>query len=366
MSAKKTIRKIAFITVWVCIAGGMFTLLMAAISSKNKGRCSGYSITINDVEKNYFIDQKDVEALLMKAAGGAVKGQLLASLNLYELETSLERNTWIRDAELYVDKQDHLHVTISEKEPIARIFTTAGSSFYIDKSGKKMPLSEKLSARVPVFTGFPDKKKLNSDDSVLLSRVTNAALFILRDSFWLAQVTQMDITPERNFEMIPLVGNHVVKMDAARPVEQQFQRLFTFYNQVLSKTGFERYKVINVQYAGQVVASRFAGNAKVDSVQLRRNVEQLLKQSRDAEADTVARILPGPAIPLATDAADEPPVQEPAATRTTDNITNRNPNPVNTPVTPKPGSSNKPAAPKPKPKAQMPPRTTEDANGGYN
>ena len=89
MSAKKTIRKIAFITLWLCIAGGMFTLLMAAISSKNKGRCSGYSITINDVGKNYFIDQKDVEELLMKAANGSVKGQKLATLNLHELETAL-------------------------------------------------------------------------------------------------------------------------------------------------------------------------------------------------------------------------------------------------------------------------------------
>jgi len=363
LSAKKTIRKIAFITLWLCIAGGMFTLLMAAISSKNKGRCSGYSITINDVEKNYFIDQKDVEELLRKAAGGSVKGQMLATLNLHELEIALERNTWISDAELYVDKQDHLHVTISEKEPIARIFTTAGSSFYIDKSGKKMPLSDKLSARVPVFTGFPEKKKLSGEDSVLLVRVTKVAAFILRDSFWLAQVAQMDITPDRGFDMIPVVGNHVVKMGAESPIENQFNRLFAFYKQVISKTGFERYKVINVQYAGQVVASRFAGDAKVDSVQLRRNVEQLLKQSREAEADTVARILPKPQIPLETDAADESPVQEPAAARTTDQTTNRNPNPLNIPVSPKPAGNSKPAAAKPK--AQLPPRA-EDANGGYN
>lgn len=43
-----------------------------------------------------------------------------------------------------------------------------------------------------------------------------------------------------------------------------------FYKQVLSKTGFDKYKVIDVQYKGQVVASKYAGNAKVDSVQLRK------------------------------------------------------------------------------------------------
>ena len=82
--------------------------------------------------------------------------------------------------------------------------------------------------------------------------------------------------------MIPVVGNHLVKLGNGENIDEKFQRLMVFYKQVLSKTGFDKYKVIDVQYKGQVVASKYAGNAKVDSVQLRKNVEKLLSSQSDA------------------------------------------------------------------------------------
>lgn len=346
----------------------MFTLLMAAITRKDNGQCTGYTIRIEGVEKNYFIDEKDVELLLKKAAGGSVKGQTLTALNLHEMEAALEKNTWISDAELYVDNQDRLHVTIVEQEPVARIFTVSGNSFYLDKTGKKLPLSDKLSAKVPVFTGYPDMKKLNAADSALLAKVTAAANYIMADPFWMAQVAQMDITPERNFEMIPVVGNHLVKMGAGEQIDRQFGRLMIFYKEVLSKTGFDRFKVIDVQYKGQVVASRDGGNTKVDSLQLRRNVETLLQQSRQAENDTVARILPNAGTPLVADEPDESTVVE-GPEKPTTSATNNNPVPLKSPVPAKPdGKPKRDPSPKPanrQPRAVMPARG-EDANGGYN
>ncbi|MGB5029206.1 MAG: hypothetical protein WBO38_11935, partial [Chitinophagaceae bacterium] len=67
MNAKSTIRKILFVTVWLCIGGGMFTLLLAAISKRNKGLCKDYSIVIKGSLNNYFIDKNDVEQQLKKA-----------------------------------------------------------------------------------------------------------------------------------------------------------------------------------------------------------------------------------------------------------------------------------------------------------
>lgn len=292
MNAKTTIRKIVFVAVWLCIGAGMFTLLLAAISKKNRGECQDYIITLNGAHNNFFIDSKDVEQLVMKATKGKIKGEPVASFKLHELEQMLEHNTWIDEAELYFDNRDVLHITVTEKEPVARLFTTAGNSFYIDSLGRKMPLSDKLSARVPVFTGFPDKKKLSAADSVLLNDVRLTANHIMNDPFWMSQVAQIDITPERNFEMVPVVGNHLVKLGNGDDINKKFRRLMVFYQQVLSKTGFDKYKVIDVQYKGQVVVSKYAGNAKVDSIQLRRNVEKLLRQSIEAENDTIVRAIP--------------------------------------------------------------------------
>ena len=53
----------------------MLTLLLAAISKKNKGQCKDYTISIKGAQNNFFIDEKDVEQLLMKATKGNIKGQ---------------------------------------------------------------------------------------------------------------------------------------------------------------------------------------------------------------------------------------------------------------------------------------------------
>lgn len=364
-----------FITVWLCIGAGMLTLLLAAISKKNKGRCKDYTITLNGVQNNFFIDEKDVEQLLMKATKGNIRGEQIASFKLHELEVMLEHNTWIDNAELYFDNRDVLHITITEKEPVARVFTTAGNSFYIDSLGRKMPLSDKLSARVPVFTGFPDKKKLNPGDSLLLNNIRVAANYIMNHPFWMSQVSQIDITVDRDFEMIPVVGNHLVKLGNGENIDKKFHRLLLFYKQVLSKTGFDKYKVIDVQYKGQVVVSKYAGDAKIDSVQLRRNVEKLLRQSVEAENDTVIRAMP-PLVKLEADSASAP---DPALqdNNQINPKSNDSPNPVKSFVSkpgekktdnPKPVKNDKPKPPEKKkePKAVMPKKPVEDANGGYN
>jgi len=118
------------------------------------------------------------------------------------------------------------------------------------------------------------------------------AQYIFSDPFWMAQVAQVDITTERNFEMIPVVGNHLVKLGNGENIDKKFHRLFVFYKEVLSKTGFAKYKVIDVQYAGQVIALKQSDEAKVDSVQLRKNVEKLLRQAQQPQTDTITTTKP--------------------------------------------------------------------------
>ena len=178
-----------------------------------------------------------------------------------------------------------LHVSVTEREPIARIFTLTGKSFYVDDSGKMMPLSDKLSARVPVFTGFPGKV-ISKRDSLLLNDVRSTAVLILHDPFWMSQVSQIDITSERTFEMIPVVGNHTVLLGDGANMQQKFHRLFVFYKNVLSQTGFDKYKAINVQYAGQVIGVK-NNYSKSDTARFRLNVEKLLQQAREMQNDSL-------------------------------------------------------------------------------
>ena len=394
MNAKTTIRKVVFVAVWICIGGSLLTLLLAAISKKNKGQCKDYTITLKGDQKDFFINKSEAEQLLFKTANGSIKGKSVASFNLHEMELMLKHNSWIDEAELYFDNRNVLHITLTEKEPIARVFSTTGNSFYIDKMGNKIPLSEKRSARVPVFTGFPELKKMKAADSLLLNDVTSIANYFVKNPFWQSQVAQIDITAERNFEMIPVVGNHLVKLGKSEDLNKKFHRLMVFYKQVLSKTGFDKYKVIDVQYAGQVVVSKYDANTKVDSLQLRRNVEKLLLQSMNTENDVAEN-----AITPISNREDDSPSLTTNAIKNTKDINpekHKDPNPRLNVLSPAissrdgGGQAVKPSLPKPAtdrnqdakkeaivikpkqtekkkvPKAVKPKALTEDENKGYN
>ena len=287
MNTKATIRKVLFAMLWISIGGGMLTLLIAAIGKKNKELCSNYTIAIKSNQDNFFIDEKDITKLLSVAVGRDIIGKKITEFNLRQLEQLLEDNVWISNAELWFDNRDVLHVLVIEREPVARIFTNTGTTFYIDSNEVRMLLSDKMSARVPVFTNFPDKQMLSAKDSLFLHDVKNTALFIKNDPFWMSQVAQIDITTEQNFEMIPVVGNHIVKLGNGENIDKKFNRLMIFYKQVLSQTGFDVYSTVDVQYAGQVVGTK-RGTEKfnADSARFRQNAALLIKQNQQLQNET--------------------------------------------------------------------------------
>lgn len=278
MNAGTTIRKVFFIALWIAIGGGMFTLLMAAIGRKNNGNCRDYIVNLAGGEQQSFMTRAEIVAMIEEFMNGPVKGMPVAAFNLREMEDRLEQDSWIRQAELYFDSRDVLHINVSERAPVARVFTNSESSFYIDSLGNQMPVSSRRAARVITFTGFPARRSLAARDSVLLQEVTRLAKFIQGHELWKAQVSQVDILPDRRFEIIPLVGDHLVRIGDASNLEAKFRRLEIFYRQVLAKAGMDAYATVDVQYRGQVVASRQQGESRVDSARIRKNVEKLMRR----------------------------------------------------------------------------------------
>lgn len=273
---------------WLMIGAGMLTLLIAAMGNQKRDTCKDFAVSIKGVRADdFFLDEADILKLLKVATNGKIKGQPKEAFDLQRMEELLESNQWVKDAQIYFDSRDVLHVIVTEREPVARVFTANGRSFYFDDQAQMMNLSEKLSTRLPVFTGFPDRKMVTAADSLLMKDVVATALFINGNQFWSSQVSQINIDLScgagcREMEMVPMIGNHVVKIGNGENIESKFNRLFIFYKQVLSKSGFDRYKSIDVRFDGQVVAAK-SENPKVDSVQLRKNVEKLLKQIKEME-----------------------------------------------------------------------------------
>src|SRR6185503_515384 len=160
--SKYTIRKHLAAAIWIIIGAGTIVLLVAAIEKRNNERFARIEIRITGVQNNFFIDKKEVISILEKTNEGKLEKMPLHSIDLASMETALKQSQWIKNAELFFDNNNVLQVRITEREPIARIFTTSGSSFYIDSSLTRLPLSDKFSPRLPVFTDFPTDAKVLS------------------------------------------------------------------------------------------------------------------------------------------------------------------------------------------------------------
>ena len=262
-------------------------LLIAAVQTSNSKVCKGINIEVYGASNNFFVDPKHVKEVLNGSE--ELEGQMLEEINLAVLEDRLKKDKWIENAELFFDKHQVLQVVVEEKVPVARVFTTAGSSFYIDSACRKLPLSKTYSARVPMFTGFPsDRDRLSKPDSALLASVKQLAVFVNEDEFWKAQVAQVDITPA-GFEVIPTIGNHTVVLGKGEDYQQKFDRLFSFYKQVWTKVGLNAYEKIDVQYNGQVVATRKgAASQVVDTTAARQALETLIENAKLRREEALA------------------------------------------------------------------------------
>jgi cell division protein FtsQ len=291
MPARINIKKVFTFLFWCMAGAGGVVLLVAAIRYRNNNVCKGYRITISGpaAAESTFIDRKGINDLLTAAGAGRGERKPIIAFDLRHLEAALLKNLWIKDAQLFFDNNGILQARIVEREPAIRIFTREGNSFYADSSGIQLPLQERLPARLPVFTGYPlPTLRLHGEDSALTAGMLRLGDFIRRDSFWTAQVAQIEITPAKTFELEPEVGDHRISFGDGNDIAAKFHRLLLFYKEVLSQTGMDKYARIDVSYAGQVIGiKKGSEGSRYDSLQGLDNIRQLIRSAQQLQPDTL-------------------------------------------------------------------------------
>jgi cell division protein FtsQ len=258
---------------------------MAAMQKRKNGFCAGSRVEISANNQNYFINEKDVNEIIN--LGGDIQERTIQSIDLSSLEIALEKDLWVKNAELYFENNGTLHVDIEQRQPIARLFAVTGSSVFIDKDALRLPIKNTASARVLTITSFPsDNQVLAHTDSLILNKAKVLANYIYADTFWNAQIAQVDITSSGNFELIPAVGNHIIKFGDIDNMKEKFERLMTFYTQAWTQNGMNTYEVIDIRFKNQVVATRKGtiARAAIDTA-----IARVLLDSLNANVDSLNR-----------------------------------------------------------------------------
>lgn len=280
MSAKKKILRGLNVVFWLLVTAGICTLLAAGIKSKNERLCKQIDLRIIGPADGLFLDKKEILRLL-NSVKGPIENRSIQSVDLHKLEDTLVSQPWISKAQLFFTNSGVLEVEVVEREPVARIFTVGGTSFYIDSMLVRLPLHPNYVARKPIFTGFPSDGMLKAADSLLLRDIHDMGKYIYANPFWMAQVEQIDITADRQFVMIPKVGNQIVHLGDGKNIESKFKKLMVFYKDVLRASAWNKYSAVHVGYNGQIVATRRDGlSVYNDTSAARRNMEIMFQQQQ--------------------------------------------------------------------------------------
>lgn len=259
---KTAFKRIGRMLLWGGVLAGFSVLLVAAMNDRDSAKCKDIKVTLKGDDRNAFIDVKDIRGLINKDRSQNPVGMMISDINIANLERAVERDPWVRTAELFFDNQQVLNVEVVQRDPLARVFTFSGNSFYLDEEGERIPVSDRFSARVPVFTGFPtDAERMKKEDSLLYAQMSAMARYVATDTFWNAQVEQIMITGDRKFEVIPKFGDHVVVFGEGTDIENKFAKLLIFYREGLSKAGWNTYSRINIAYQDEVIGTRRDGKS---------------------------------------------------------------------------------------------------------
>ena len=241
-------------TLWSIAGAALIFLFVIAWKAKVSKKVSQIQVElVGETTKALFMDENEITQILKDQ--GITKGTIVESINLTSIEQELEKIRWIKNAELFINNQQLLEVKIQQRIPIARVFTVAGNSFYIDDQGWRLPLKQLTVLRLPVFTGFPtDQDKLSAPDSLLLKEVLFFSNTIKTDSFFTAQIAQVNIGPNGDFQMVPSLGDHTVLIGSVDNLADKLNRLYTFYKKVWVQSGINAYQVLDCRFDGQIVA----------------------------------------------------------------------------------------------------------------
>jgi len=262
---KQLIKQVLTVFLWLSIGSGITLLLISAVSKEQKNLCKDVIVEFDDELPYRMLDKNEIIHTLWPAVRNNYPvGKPVADIDLFILEKQLEKNPWIRDADLYIDQLKKLHLRIKQRNPVARLFNPEGNSFYIDDEYALLPVKIAATVSLPVFTNYRQLSNTRTAaDTSLMKRIISLSNFIKADSLWMAQVEQVNINPDRTFELVTQMGDQVVQLGLRSDWLKLFSKLEVLYKHINQQGNWSKYSQIDLQYKDQVVCIRRGTNNKV-------------------------------------------------------------------------------------------------------
>ena len=225
--------------------------------------CTDIDINIVDSMEYQFITPGSLLTMI-KENGLDPEGKNLNIIDLESIEGLLTGVRELESVEVFCTVDSVLHIEADQRDPLMRVITAYGNNYYIDKEGNVIPHSSVYTPRLIVVSGnveVPDisikgTSIMEQSENTLIKEAYKLARFIGDDKFWDSLVEQIYIDAGGEFEIVPRLGDHIIRFGKPYNYEWKFKILKTFYTETLASAGWDRYDEIDMRFEGQLVCKR--------------------------------------------------------------------------------------------------------------
>lgn len=237
-----------FILLFLVLITVYLVIAVTTLNAKSEEEtCEGMELVINDSIDYGFITKKEIIRTLVKQKISPI-GQKMNEINTRQLEDALKQHPLIGNVECYRIPNGRIGIEVTQRIPILRIMASNGENYYLDEKGKTMPTANNA-ANVAIVTGHVNKAFAEKE-------LYELGLFLKDNPFWNAQIQQINVTPTKELELVPRVGDHIIFIGKPGNYENKFERLKIFYQKGLNQIGWNKYSRISLEFDNQIICTK--------------------------------------------------------------------------------------------------------------
>ena len=210
---------------------------------KQEQVCRNLEINIADSASRQFLTNSDLRKIL-RNDGLMPENKPYNEIKTQAVEDAALEVEVIKEAQCYKNNSGTISLNVRQREPQLRVI--GAENYYVDADRKIMPATYKTACRVPVVTGRVTREMAQNE-------MFDFAMWLDDHSFWSAQIEQINVLQNKEVELIPRVGGHVILLGQLQDYERKLEKLQVFYDECFSKVGWLPYKEVDLRFAGQVV-----------------------------------------------------------------------------------------------------------------
>ncbi len=259
---KKRKRKLVLATLSLFCALGMAGVMGAVSLHQASAKCWDVEVKVIYADSSVFLTKDDLLKSI-KPHLDSIQNFPLQQIDLNAIHSAVTKTNAVKNAGVFTTVDGRCVIEVEQRVPAVRVFNRHGESFYMDSEGYTFPANYRTAVRLPVVTGNIEegviKDSYLTDEWVFKScmdDVLRLAQFIAASEFWSAQIEQIFLNANGDFEAITRVGDHQVIIGDANDLEVKFKKWMAFYANTIQSKDLNEYKTINLKFEGQIVCAK--------------------------------------------------------------------------------------------------------------